>query len=82
MPKLESHYADLKIKTKNELAFNGGDLTKGMGLKPGPLFGKILATLERKVAGDLANNHAVLQAEAQKMVERKRRISNEATTRD
>ena len=28
-------------------------------------------TLERKVvAGDLANNHAVLQAEAQKMVEK------------
>ena len=71
VPKLQSRYADLKIKTKNELAFNGGDLTKGMGLKQGALFGKILATLERKVvAGDLANNHAVLQAEAQKMVEK------------
>lgn len=68
---LKSRYEDLKIKNKGELAFNGGNLTKELGMKPGPLFGKILATLEQKVvAGDLNNSHDVLLAEAQTMAEK------------
>ena len=68
---LKSCYEDLKIKNKGELAFNGGNLTKELGMKPGPLFGKILATLEQKVvAGDLNNSHDVLLAEAQTMAEK------------
>ena len=68
---LKSRYEDLKIKNKGELAFNGGNLTKELGMRPGPLFGKILATLEQKVvAGDLNNSHDVLLAEAQTMAEK------------
>ncbi|CAM3661085.1 CCA tRNA nucleotidyltransferase [Weissella cibaria] len=68
---LKARYEDLKIKNKGELAFNGGNLTKELGMKPGPLFGKILATLEQKVvAGDLNNSHDVLLAEAQTMAEK------------
>ncbi|MCQ9620212.1 CCA tRNA nucleotidyltransferase [Weissella cibaria] len=68
---LKSRYEDLKIKNKGELAFNGGNLTKELGMQPGPLFGKILATLEQKVvAGDLNNSHDVLLAEAQTMAEK------------
>ncbi|MCT0953619.1 CCA tRNA nucleotidyltransferase [Weissella cibaria] len=68
---LKSRYEDLKIKNKGELAFNGGNLTKELWMQPGPLFGKILATLEQKVvAGDLNNSHDVLLAEAQTMAEK------------
>ncbi|TVV24921.1 CCA tRNA nucleotidyltransferase [Weissella cibaria] len=68
---LKSRYEDLKIKNKGELAFSGGNLTKELGMRPGPLFGKILATLEQKVvAGDLNNSHDVLLAEAQTMAEK------------
>lgn len=68
---LKSRYEDLKIKNKGELAFNGGNLTKELGMKPGPLFGKILAMLEQKVvAGDLNNSHDVLLAEAQTLAEK------------
>ncbi|MHB9626835.1 CCA tRNA nucleotidyltransferase [Weissella cibaria] len=68
---LKSRYEDLKIKNKGELAFNGGNLTKELGMQAGPLFGKILATLEQKVvAGDLNNSHDVLLAEAQTMAEK------------
>ena len=40
-------------------------------MQPGPVFGKVLATLEQKVvAGDLNNSHDVLLAEAQTMAEK------------
>ena len=71
VPAMQVAYHNLTIKNKAELAFNGGNLTQELQLKPGPLFGKILATLEREVvAGTLPNTHDALLAAATEMVEK------------
>jgi tRNA nucleotidyltransferase (CCA-adding enzyme) len=68
---LRTRYANLPIQGKRELALTGGDLTTELGLKPGPLFGRILATVEEAVvAGQVANNREALLAEAQTLIEK------------
>ncbi|MDR3190705.1 MAG: CCA tRNA nucleotidyltransferase [Lactobacillaceae bacterium] len=66
---LRARYANLAIKNKRELALNGADLTKELGLQPGPLFGKILSTLERQVVqGSLPNQAEPLLTAAKAIV--------------
>lgn len=68
---LQVRYAQLPIKEKQALALNGGDLTKELALKPGPLFGKVLATLEYKVVmGELANDKPVLLQAATEIIQK------------
>ncbi len=66
---LRTRYANLPIKNKQELAINGGILASELGLKPGPVFGKLLQQLEMQVVGgQLKNERAVLIEAAHKMI--------------
>lgn len=68
---LAQQYAQLPIKQKSDIQLNGGQLIKELGVKPGPLMGKILNTLEKKVvAGEMVNDKATLTEAAQKMIEK------------
>lgn len=66
--KLKDKYDSLPIKTKNDLAVNGGILMKEAGIKPGPLLGKILNILVNQVVnGELANTQSALVEEAKRI---------------
>lgn len=66
--KLKDKYDSLPIKTKNDLAVNGGILMKDAGIKPGPLLGKILNMLVNQVVnGELANTQSALVEEAKRI---------------
>lgn len=66
--KLKDKYDSLPIKTKNDLAVNGGILMKEAGIKPGPLLGKILNMLVNQVVnGELANTQSALVEEAKRI---------------
>jgi tRNA nucleotidyltransferase (CCA-adding enzyme) len=66
--KLKDKYDSLPIKTKNDLAVNGGILMKDAGIKPGPLLGKILNMLINQVVnGELANTQSALVEEAKRI---------------
>ena len=58
---LRSRYDSLVIKSKAELKMTGRELTVDFGLKPGPLFGRLINDLEAAVvAGELPNDSAAL----------------------
>ena len=66
--KFKDKYDSLPIKTKNDLAVNGGILMKEAGIKPGPLLGKILNMLVNQVVnGELANTQSALVEEAKRI---------------
>jgi tRNA nucleotidyltransferase (CCA-adding enzyme) len=59
--RLAERYDALVIKSKAELQMTGKELTVDFGLKPGPLFGRLINDLEAAVvAGELPNDAAAL----------------------
>lgn len=67
--KLERAYQDLPIKTSRELAINGGDLINKLGVKPGPVMGKIINHLvDMVVDGAIANEPDLLMDETAKFI--------------
>lgn len=63
LKQLQASYAALPIKSKKDLAVDGGILIKEAGIKPGPGLGKILAFLEKEVLlGRLLNEKTTLLA--------------------
>jgi tRNA nucleotidyltransferase (CCA-adding enzyme) len=71
---LSQRYANLPIKGKQELALNGADLTKELGLHPGPLFGQILQVAEQSVvSGEQANDRQVLLALARDFTQKEKK---------
>ncbi|MCC7665973.1 CCA tRNA nucleotidyltransferase [Liquorilactobacillus satsumensis] len=58
---IAQHYERLPIKTRHELAINGGDLLHFLAIKPSPYIGQLLDQLERAVvSGQLPNERQVL----------------------
>ncbi|KRL04359.1 CCA tRNA nucleotidyltransferase [Liquorilactobacillus oeni] len=58
---ITQRYMQLPIKNKHELAINGSDLIRFLGIKPGPFVGQILDQLERNVVlGELSNERKIL----------------------
>lgn len=71
---LEAQFAALPIHDKSELALTGADLTTELGLKPGPIFGKILHQVEQQVvAGELTNQASELLAVARTLAEKEKK---------
>lgn len=67
---LAEKYDSLAIKNSKELAINGGNLIKEIGIKPGPMLGKILNQLVIKVVNnEVENEESTLLQEAKKMKE-------------
>lgn len=65
---LREQFAQLPIKSANQLAVNGGQLIKQAGIKPGPLLGQIIYQLtESVVSGELPNQTDQLISMAQKI---------------
>ncbi len=65
---LRDQFAQLPIKSANQLAVNGGQLIKQAGIKPGPLLGQIIYQLtESVVSGELPNQTDQLISMAQKI---------------
>lgn len=67
---LRSRYDNLAIKHKSELKMTGRELTADFGLKPGPLFGRLINDLEAAVvAGELPNTSEALMGAVQKAID-------------
>ncbi|MCW0952973.1 CCA tRNA nucleotidyltransferase [Weissella ceti] len=67
---LQARYDALVIKNKSELKMTGRELTVDFGLKPGPLFGRLINDLEAAVvAGKLENTSEALMAAVQKAID-------------
>lgn len=65
---LREQFAQLPIKSANQLAVNGGQLIKQAGIKPGPLLGQIIYQLtESVVSGELPNQTDQLISMGQKI---------------
>ena len=68
MTTIQDSYKALPIKNKKELAINGGNLIKDLQFTPGPLLGKTLNTIEKKVvSGELRNELSLLEIAARKI---------------
>ena len=64
-PELLEQYGQLPIKSKKQLAINGGQLMKQANLTPGPMIGTILTQLETAVVnGEMENKLESLLEEA------------------
>lgn len=64
-PELLEQYDQLPIKSKKQLAINGGQLMKQANLTPGPMIGTILTQLETAVVnGEMENKLESLLEEA------------------
>lgn len=67
---LRERYEGLVIKNKSELKMTGRELTVDFGLKPGPLFGRLINDLEAAVvAGELDNTSEALMLAVQKAID-------------
>ena len=67
---LVADYRALPIRSKKELALNGGDLIREAGIAPGREMGRILDFLEEEVlSGRVANEHDALIVLAERKAE-------------
>ncbi|MDR3240732.1 MAG: CCA tRNA nucleotidyltransferase [Lactobacillaceae bacterium] len=70
---LEQRYAQLAIHRREDLKISGRDLQSQLGLKPGPLFGKIIGKIEALVVdGKLENNADLLLEKAKDLSEKEK----------
>jgi len=70
---LEQRYAQLAIHQREDLKISGRDLQSQLGLKPGPVFGKIIGKIEALVVdGELENNADLLLEKAKDLSEKEK----------